>query len=70
MHNSWKKYAHRGMCAPKFTRVVLTDCFGLELDVCVHGDAAGHFEASFGFALDCNAHINFKATFRGKKGAL
>lgn len=35
--------------------------------VCVHGNAAGCFEADFGIEPDCNADTNFKVTFSKKK---
>lgn len=48
-----------GMGMPKFTRVMLTSCFGLDWILgrdCTYGDAAGHFEAYFGFSPNGKVH--------------
>lgn len=35
--------------------------------VSVHGDAAGHFKASFSFEADCDGHSDVGAALREKR---
>lgn len=48
-------------------RIVL---YRIELHVCVHCEAAGHFEVDFDFVPYCNVHTNLKVAFSEKICAL